>query len=288
MLTAEQTYAPPINLPDPMLPQSYQVQQVRKETPDTFTLELEPTSSEAPFHFLPGQFNMLYVFGVGEVPISISGDPAKTRRLVHTTRAVGLVTGALRQLKRDSVLGVRGPFGNSWPVQEAQGKDVLIIAGGLGLAPVRPALYSVLNNREKYNRVLLLYGTRTPNDLLFRREIEKWRARLDIEVHVTVDRAIHPWRGNVGVVTRLIGKAPFDHLNAVAMVCGPEVMMRFTVIELKKRGLIADNIFISMERNMKCAIGFCGHCQWGPRFICKDGPVFRFSEIEPFFGQRGI
>lgn len=287
-MTATVVHSPTRNLPNPMLPTPFRVQRVRKETQDTFTLELEPAHNAADFHFAAGQFNMLYIFGVGEVPISISGDPSKPHKLIHTTRAVGVVTSAMQQLKRDDMIGVRGPFGNSWPVVEAQGKDVVIVAGGLGLAPVRPALYHVLAHREKYGNVVLLYGTRTPNDILYRREIEKWRARLDMDVHVTVDRAIHPWRGNVGVVTRLIPKAPFDHLNAVAMMCGPEVMIRFTVLELERRGLAPENIFISMERNMKCATGFCGHCQWGPNFICKDGPVFRYSEIKPFFGQRGL
>lgn len=287
-MTATIAHSPTRNLPDPMLPNPYRVQRVRKETQDTFTLELEPANGQSDFHFAAGQFNMLYIYGVGEVPISISGDPGKPRKLVHTTRAVGVVTSAMQQLRRDDMVGVRGPFGNDWPVVEAQGKDVVIVAGGLGLAPVRPALYHVLNHREKYGNVVLLYGTRTPNDILYRREVEKWRARLDVDVHVTVDRAIHPWRGNVGVVTRLIPKSPFDHLNAVAMICGPEVMIRFTVLELERRGVLPDNIFISMERNMKCATGFCGHCQWGPNFVCKDGPVFRYSEIKPFFGQRGL
>jgi NAD(P)H-flavin reductase len=286
--TRKKTQSPTLNLPNPMLPHPYRVTRVGKETADTFTLEVEATNGHTEYPFAAGQFNMLYVYGVGEVPISISGDPTKPKKLIHTTRAVGVVTSAMRRLKRDDVLGIRGPFGSSWPVVEAQGKDVVIIAGGLGLAPVRPALYHVLAHREKYDNVVLLYGTRTPNDILFRREVERWRARLDIDVHVTVDRAIHPWRGNVGVVTRIIPKAPFDHLNAVAMICGPEVMMRFTVIELQKRGLAPDNIFISMERNMKCAIGFCGHCQWGPNFICKDGPVFRYSEVKPFFERREV
>lgn len=280
--------APTIDISGPMLPDLYRVQKMRKETSDTFTLELESTSGASGFPFAPGQFNMLYVFGVGEVPISISGDPTKPKKLIHTTRAVGSVTGAMRQLKRDDIMGVRGPFGSSWPVKEAEGKDVVIVTGGLGLAPIRPALYHMLAHRDKYAHLVLLYGTRTPHDILYRREIERWRSRLDIDVHVTVDRAIHPWRGNVGVVTRLIPKAPFDPLNTMAMVCGPEIMMRFTVIELQKRGVSPDNIFISMERNMKCAIGVCGHCQWGPNFICKDGAVFRYSEIKSFFEKRAV
>ncbi|NJP07526.1 MAG: Ni/Fe hydrogenase subunit gamma [Chloroflexaceae bacterium] len=273
---------------DPMRSVVYEVQRIRKETSDTFTLELHSTNGSNDFPFAAGQFNMLYVFGVGEIPISISGDPSKHRSLIHTTRAVGLVTGAMRQLKRGDSIGVRGPFGSHWPVEHATGYDVVIVAGGLGLAPVRPALYHILHHREKYGNVVLLYGSRTPNDILFRREVEKWRARLDVDVHVTVDRAIHPWRGNVGVVTRMIPKAPFDPLNTVAFICGPEIMMRFTVLELQKRGVTTDKIFISMERNMKCAVGFCGHCQWGPNFVCKDGPVFDYASVKHFFEKREI
>jgi NAD(P)H-flavin reductase len=199
---------------------------------------------------------------------------------VHTTRAVGTVTKAMRNLKRDEVLGVRGPYGSGWPVEEAEGNDVVIVAGGIGLAPLRPAMYRILSQRNKFGKVVLLYGARTPTDILFRRQLEQWRAQLDLEVHVTVDRATEAWRGNVGVVTRLIPKAPFDPLNTVALICGPEVMMRFTIAELQKRGVEAEQIFVSMERNMKCAVGFCGHCQFGPHFVCKDGPVFRYSQVK--------
>lgn len=275
-------------IPDPMLPASFRVQRVQQNTYDTFTLELSPANGAGELAFAAGQFNMLYVFGVGEVPISICGDPGKPEKLVHTTRAVGTVTKAMRKLKRGSVLGVRGPFGTQWPVQEALGNDVVIVAGGIGLAPLRPALYTVLRQREKYGKVVLLYGTRSPEDILYRRELENWRARLDLDVYVTVDRAAGAWRGNVGVVTTLVPKAPFDPANAVAMVCGPEIMMRFTVLELQKRGIRADNIFLSMERNMKCAIGLCGHCQFGHTFICKDGPVFRYDHIRELLAKREI
>jgi NAD(P)H-flavin reductase len=272
---------------DPMLPQPYCVQRVRRETDDTFTLELEPRNGTRP-SFAPGQFNMLYVFGVGEVPISISGDPTRPKILVHTTRAVGAVTKAMAKLRRGDVLGVRGPFGSSWPLGEAAGNDVVIVAGGIGLAPVRPVLFQVLAERKNYGKVVLLYGTRTPADILYRHDLELWRARFDLDVNVTVDRAMSGWHGNVGVVTTLIPKAPFDPLNTVAMVCGPEVMMRFTVQELRKRSVALGDIYVSMERNMKCAIGFCGHCQFGPAFICKDGPVFRYDRIRPFFERREI
>jgi NAD(P)H-flavin reductase len=273
---------------EPMLPALFQIRAVRNETRDTFTLELKPADGPAEFSFKAGQFNMLYAFGVGEVPISISGNPTDSSALVHTIRSVGTVTKALRSLRRGKLLGVRGPFGSHWPVVEAAGSDMVIVAGGIGLAPLRPALYHVLSQREKYGKVVLLYGTRTPDDILYRRELERWRSRFDLEIAVTVDRAPSGWRGNVGVVTSLIPRLPFDPLNTVAMVCGPEVMMRFTVQELQKRGIRGEDIYVSMERNMKCAIGFCGHCQYGPVFICKDGPVFSYNRIRDLFGLREI
>lgn len=276
------------DIANPMLPHPYRIRQVRKETPDTFTLELAPVNGMNGLSFAPGQFNMLYVYGVGEIPISISGDPSQPEPLVHTTRAVGTVTKAMRGLKRDEILGVRGPYGSRWPVEEAEGNDVVIVAGGIGLAPLRPAMYRILSQRDKFGKVVLLYGARTPTDILFRRQLEQWRAQLDLEVYVTVDRATEAWRGNVGVVTRLIPKAPFDPLNTVALVCGPEVMMRFTIAELQKRGVETGQIFVSMERNMKCAVGFCGHCQFGPYFVCKDGPVFRYSQVKDLFTKWEI
>jgi NAD(P)H-flavin reductase len=280
--------AKPDPFENPMLPVLYRVRRLQQDTYDTFTLALQSANGANGFAFDAGQFNMLYVFGVGEVPISISGDPASPHTLVHTTRAVGTVTKAMRRLKGGDVLGIRGPFGTHWPVEAAVGNDVIIVAGGIGLAPLRPALYKLLAQREKFGKVVLLYGTRTPADILYRRELEKWRARLDLEVYVTVDRATGSWRGNVGVVTTLIPKAPFDPRNAVAMICGPEIMMRFTVLELQKRGVAAENIFLSLERNMKCGIGLCGHCQYGPHFICKDGPVFRYDRIKELFAKREI
>jgi len=273
---------------DPMMPAPHLIRRLRNETDDTFTLEIEPTNGADRFSFAPGQFNMLYVFGVGEVPISISGDPIGPKPLQHTTRVVGAVTKAMRRLKRGDVIGIRGPFGSHWPVESAMGRDLVIVAGGIGLAPLRPALYRLMAEREKYRRIVLLYGTRTPEDILYRRELERWRGKFDLEIYVTVDRASAGWRGNVGVVTTLIARAPFDPSNAVALVCGPEVMMRYTVMELQKRGVASDRTYVSMERNMKCAIGFCGHCQYGPNFICKDGPVFRFDRIEPIFGKAEI
>lgn len=274
-------------LQQPMMPLLAHVRRHRKETQDTFTLEIEIDRQEE-FRFLPGQFNMLYVFGVGEVPISISGDPSHNHQLTHTTREVGTVTRAMRQLKPDDPIGIRGPFGIPWPVEAAEGHDVVIVAGGIGLAPLRPVVYHLLVNRDRYRRVVLLYGARRPEDILFRKDISKWSSRLDFDVHVTVDRATRRWHGNVGVITTLIPRAPFDPVHSVAMVCGPEIMMHFAVQELQRRGVDASRIYVSMERNMKCAIGLCGHCQFGPHFVCKDGPVFRFDQIEDFFIVREL
>ena len=263
-----------------MLSRPFQIQRVKHETEDTFTIELKPVADLEEFAFQPGQFNMIYVYGVGEIPISISGDPANSRMLVHTTRAIGTVTKAMDKMRRGDILGIRGPYGKPWPLDKANGLDVVFIAGGIGLAPLRPALYEVVAHRDQYGKVVLLYGTRSPLDVLFRQELENWRARFDLEIYVTVDRAMSGWRGNVGVVTNLISRAPFDPRNTIAFVCGPEIMMRFTAMELHKRGVENEHIFVSLERNMKCAIGLCGHCQFGSVFVCKDGPVFQYSKIK--------
>ena len=274
----------------PMVPRTHTVQRVRQETYDTFTLELASAAGngEGKFLFSPGQFNMLYAFGVGEVAISISGDPARSDRLAHTVRAVGATTKALGRVRRGDTVGVRGPFGSQWPVDAAAGRDVIIIAGGIGLAPLRPVVYQILRHRAKYGNVALLYGARTPSDLLYAKELEQWRGRFDVDVQVTVDRADASWRGTVGVVTTFIPRLRFDPSDAVAMICGPEIMMRFAVQELEEREIQGENIYISMERNMKCAVGFCGHCQFGPAFICKDGPVFSYASVQSLLAIRGV
>jgi NAD(P)H-flavin reductase len=270
-----------------MQPVPFVVERTQRETADTFTLELLPQGGGR-FPFEPGQFNMLYVFGTGEVPISISGDPAFPQRLVHTTRVVGAVTKGMGALKRGDALGVRGPFGTGWPVEEAEGCDVVVVAGGIGLAPLRPALYEILAHRERYGRVVLLDGARTPDDILYRKQLHDWRGDFDLDVHVTVDRATSAWRGNVGVVTTLIPRVPFDPYHTVAMVCGPETMMRFTVLELERRGVPAAKVWLSLERNMKCGVGLCGHCQCGPKFICRDGAVFPCEDVWDLMSRREL
>jgi NAD(P)H-flavin reductase len=277
----------PAAIADPFIPQPYRVARRQRETRDIATLELLPVGGERP-DYRPGQFNMLYAFGIGEVAISVSGDPSAPGGYVHTVRDVGAVSGAIAKLGAGSVLGLRGPYGTPWPTETAEGNDVVFVAGGLGLAPLRPAIYHVLSHRARYGRVVLLYGTRSPPDILYRRELERWRRRLDFEVLVTVDRADPDWRGDVGVVPKLIARAGFDPHHAVAMICGPEVMMRFTADALRQAGLGMDQIHVSMERNMKCAIGLCGHCQFGPSFICKDGPVMRYDRIADILTVREI
>ncbi len=265
---------------DPMAPVSFTVVSTRRELAGVLTLTIEPSDARECPEFLPGQFNMLYAFGVGEVPISISGVPAASGAgVVHTIRSVGAATQALCGLKRGGALGVRGPFGTPWPLKEAEGADVLVVAGGLGLAPLRPAIYSILSDRERYGRFTILYGTRSPNDILYARELRQWRGRLDAEVEVTVDRAAADWRGNVGVVPALISRSSFNPAGAVAFLCGPEVMMRFSAMELLAAGLPGSRVYLSMERNMKCSVGHCGHCQFGPYFVCKDGPVFPYDRV---------
>lgn len=272
-------------LDDAPTPRRYRVEAVRPELADTVSLELASQAGDAP-PFEPGQFNMLYAFGIGEAAISLSGDPLERGRLVHTVRAVGSVSRALVELPVGATVGVRGPFGVGWPTAAARGRDILLVAGGLGLAPLRPALLRVLADRAHYGRVVVLVGMRAPREILFRAALEAWAARADLEVEVTVDRGDPGWSGHVGVVTSLIPRLALDPRNATAFVCGPEVMMRHTADGLRAVGLAPTQIYVSMERNMKCAIGHCGHCQFGPMFVCKDGPVLRFDRVAPWLPIR--
>ncbi len=271
---------------DPMVPEPARVLGARKESDDVVTLTIGPRASGSrPFR--AGQFNMLYAFGVGEVAISMSGSPAGSGEVIHTIKAVGTVTAALCRLNEGSTVGIRGPFGTPWPMDRVADSDLVLVAGGIGLAPLRPVVYQVLERRSAFRRLFLLVGARTPNDLLYRAELDEWQARDDITVLVTVDRADASWKGRVGVVPALLSDLDLRPATT-ALVCGPEVMMRFTVRELLRRGQSDERIYLSMERNMKCAIGFCGHCQYGPSFVCKDGPVLRYDRIRRLFWLREI
>lgn len=249
----------------------------------TYTLEFTDPAVRAAYRFRPGQFNMLYLPGIGESAISISSDPAEPTQLRHTVRVVGNVTQAIAGLKTGKVIGVRGPYGSPWPVDRVTGKDVMVVAGGIGLAPLRPVLYHFLRHRSDYGRIQVLYGARAPADLLYLEDYDTWRAR-DIEVVVTVDRADETWKGRVGVVPILFYSLRPDPRRTAIFTCGPEIMMRFVIYEALARRIPKESIYVSLERNMKCAIAFCGRCQYGPAFLCKDGPVLSFDRIEPFFG----
>jgi NAD(P)H-flavin reductase len=270
------------------LPTPLRVARKRRETHDTWTLAMEPSRTFGE-PFQPGQFAMLYAFGVGEVPISVSGDlTGHNGPLVHTVRAVGAVTKAICALEPGDTVGVRGPYGVGWPLAPAEGRDVVVVAGGIGLAPLRPVIYELLANRERYGDVTILYGGRSPDELLYVEELERWRSRFDVMLDVTVDTAPAGWHGRVGVVTKLISRAAFDPDNAIAMMCGPDVMMRFVAAALRGRGVPDDAIWLSLERSMKCAVGHCGHCQLGPLFVCKDGPVARHDAVQRFTRVREL
>ncbi|MGC9669765.1 FAD/NAD(P)-binding protein [Planosporangium sp. 12N6] len=261
-----------------MIPLPYRVVGRRQETSDSVTLTLEPVK-QAMATARPGQFSMVYAFGVGEVPISVSGRP-DTGRVVHTIRAVGAVTRALHDSQPGQVLGLRGPYGTDWGLPVPEGADLVIVGGGVGLAPLRPVVYHAIDQRARYRRVAVLIGARTPADLLHPAEYDEWRAA-GAEVGVTVDRADTSWTGHVGVVPALLADLEFTPEEAVAFVCGPEVMMRFTARALLGRGVRPAAIRVSLERNMHCGTALCGHCQLGPLLLCRDGPVVGYDRAEP-------
>jgi NAD(P)H-flavin reductase len=268
-----------------MVPVPYTLVRKRRETPDTWTLELD-ACEQGLSAFAPGQFTMISAGGAGEVPISISGEPA-SEPLVHTVRKVGAATRAICDADVGDVLSVRGPFGRPWPLAELLGSDVLVVAGGIGLAPLRPVVLALLAAPERYGRVILLYGGRSPDQLLYTQELSGWGGR-GLEVALTVDSAGPEWLGHVGVVTRLLRLAEFDRDGARALLCGPELMMRFTVSALAEAGISSDRVYASMERNMQCGIGHCGHCQLGPTLVCRDGPVYPWSALERWLEIREL
>ncbi len=273
---------------EPMVPRPYRVTDVTAETHDVATLVLEPIEDdggqplEAP---RPGQFNMLWVFGVGEVPISVSS-VREGGAVAHTVRSVGTVSNALVALVAGGFVGVRGPFGHGWDVESAAGNDVMVVGGGIGFAPLRPVVEHLLAHRDEYGRITVLLGARTPDDIVFGDDLAHWSSA-GIDVEVTVDAAGPAWRGHVGVVTDLIARAPMEPARSIAFVCGPETMMRFATRELHARGVPLDRIRLSAERNMKCAVAHCGHCQLGDVFVCREGPVLDAARLLPLLRVRG-
>ena len=267
-----------------MVPTRYRVRSRRPETADAVTLALEAIDRHLD-RSSPGQFNMLYAFGVGEVPISLSGEGDGT--LLHTIRSVGAVSRALSETRRGGTIGVRGPYGTGWPIEMVAERDLVVVAGGIGLAPLRPVIRHALAHR-RHGRIAVLVGARTPEAVLFQSELRRWAERRDVHVAVIVDRAIGPWGGRVGLVTELVPRVPFDLSQAVAMVCGPEVMMRFSAQTLVDQGVPPSDVYVSLERNMKCGIGHCGHCQLGPVFVCLGGPVFPYERVAPLMAVREL
>jgi anaerobic sulfite reductase subunit B len=268
-----------------LVPSPFRVGERRQDTADTWTLTLEPLGDG--FAVAPGQFVMVYMFGVGEVPISVSGPPEnRGEPVVLTVRAVGAVTTAICNSEPGAIVGLRGPFGNSWPVESASGGDVLVVAGGIGLAPLRPVVLHALAHRSEYGVASVLYGARTPQDLLYTDELRRWRDELAVEV--TVDAADTAWLGRVGVVPKLVRQADFRPESVWAFVCGPEVMIHFTVEALRERGVPDERIFLSLERDMRCGVGLCGHCQLGPTLICRDGPVYTQAQVAELMEVREL
>jgi NAD(P)H-flavin reductase len=252
-----------------------------------YRLRLLDRAARARFDFMPGQFNMVYVPCVGEVAISISSDP-DDEDLEHTIRIVGRTTEVIDRLGVGDVLGLRGPFGSGWPLQEARWKDVLVVTGGLGCAPVTGAIDYMFRRRPSYGRISILHGVKKPEDLVHRERFELWRREPDTFVGLTADQPDRAWRDRSGVVTELFQEVEIDPERTLVFMCGPEVMMRYAVRILAGRGVPEERIHVSMERNMKCAVGLCGHCQFGPEFVCKDGPIFPYARIARFFGVRGL
>jgi len=271
---------------NPWLPVPAVISEIRQETYDTatYTLTFKNSKVRWAYAFLPGQFNMLGILGMGEAPISLSSDPALFGAFEHTIRAVGNVTKALARLQKGDTIGIRGPFGSAWPMEEARDKDLLVIAGGIGLSPLRPAIEQALRQRRQYGRITILYGAKTPDDLVHTADFERWSAGADTHLHLTVDRvADRAWTHQLGVVPVLLEEATLATARTIAMVCGPEVMLRFAVVDLLKRGFPPAHIFLSLERRMRCGVAQCGHCFLGPRFVCQDGPVFRYTQLYGLF-----
>ncbi|MGW4236794.1 FAD/NAD(P)-binding protein [Streptomyces sp. NPDC004749] len=265
------------------VPLPYRVADNRAETADTRTVELRPVGDGALPAFRPGQFAMLYAFGVGEIPVSVAG--LRDGVLTHTIRGVGAVSRALCAVRPGAHVGVRGPFGAGWDLATAAGRDLLVVAGGIGLAPLRPLVQAVVSTSHRHGRLNVLIGARTPEDLLYREELDGWARPY---CGVTVDRAGAEWRGHVGVVTTLLDQATFTPHDTTAFVCGPEVMIRATARELLHRGVPARHIRVSLERNMHCATGHCGHCQLGPLLLCRDGPVVGYDRAGPLLAVREL
>jgi NAD(P)H-flavin reductase len=272
--------ADPEAFDDPMLPRRFRLVRSWQQTADTYTLELEPADGGPPLRYAAGQFTMLSVFGVGEVPISMSGDALAGGDLQYTIRDVGVITHAICTAPLGTVLGVRGPYGTSWDVTDGEGGDVVLVAGGCGLAPLRPAILELLAHRERYGAVVLLYGARTPADFLFADDITRWETEFGMSVHCGV---------RAGLTAVLAPGAGFvDPEHTLGLMCGPDVMMERAAVSLVAYGVPPRRVRMSLERNMKCGIGLCGHCQLRELFMCVDGPVVPFDLVSPLLSHTEL
>jgi len=275
---------------NPHLPFEAEVINRIQECDSVFSLHLRFTDPEiqASYQFAPGQFNMVYLYGVGEVAISIISDPEDEFLFGHSIRVVGRVTKGLAALKKGDRVGIRGPYGSQWPLQQAAGRDVVLVTGGLGCAPAVSVIHYIMRRREQFGRLVILQGVKHENDLIWREQYDQWSAMPDTQVLLAADVAGPKWPWLVGRVITLLDQAEFDQDNSICMMCGPEIMMRFTIDKLLQRGIQKNQIWLSMERNMQCALGLCGHCQYGSQYVCKDGPIFNYPVIESLFNTEGF
>ena len=290
MTTATLSIPEPVCGMDSWMPVPARILAIKDENfnTKTFTIEFCDAEIRKVYRFVPGQFNMVYVPGVGEAAISISSNPHQCDKLEHTIRLVGTVTRGIGRMKVGDIVGLRGPFGRGWPMDKLKGQDVVILGGGIGLAPLRPMIYWLLQHREHCRRVVLLYGCRTPEDRLYVDELQQWADDPTLDVLVTVDNATTGWTGPVGVVTNLLRRVKVNAQRTIVMVCGPRILNRVAAWNFLQLHVPPDQVYVSLERNMNCGFGRCGHCQYGPKFVCKDGPVFCFSEIADIFAKEEI
>jgi sulfhydrogenase subunit gamma (sulfur reductase) len=260
------------------------IESIQTESFDTktFRIAFEDKALAGSFLYKPGQFIQVSLLGIGEAPISIASCPGRKGFLELTIRAAGKLTSAIHKLRPGDKIHIRGPYGNSFPLEEVAGKDLYFIAGGIGLPPLRGLIKSVLYGRGNFGKIKILYGAKTPNELCFKEELKTWRQVENTEIYLTVDEPDQSWQGDVGVVTKLWDKADMTTSNGVAYVCGPPVMIKFVVLNLLKSGFKDENIYITLERYMKCGIGKCGHCNIGDKFVCTDGPVFSYAQLKEF------
>jgi sulfhydrogenase subunit gamma (sulfur reductase) len=268
------------------LPSIATVTEVRPETPDisTYVVTFDEPKLRDSFVYLPGQFAELSVFGVGECPIGIASSPTWKGYLEFCVRAVGTVTNAIHDLEVGDKLGVRGPLGNSWPTTEIEDKDLLFIGGGIGLPPLRSLIQYVLDNRERYGAVQIIYGARSPQDLVYKEELKQWAERSDVELDVTVDVGDDTWDGPVGFVPPFLKEINPSPENRVAFTCGPLIMIKLVVEALEEMGYADADIVTTLEMKMKCGVGKCGRCNIGDKYICRDGPVFTFEQLREIPG----